>query len=72
MTRTTEMIKMKTAGRNLKFRILALQRMGAEQMRIRERGVLPESEIYFHTPSEMARRMFFMRLSRQAHILGDM
>lgn len=28
-------------------------------MKIRERGVLAESEIYFHTPSEMARRMFF-------------
>lgn len=28
-------------------------------MKIRERGVLNESEIYFHTPSEMARRMFF-------------
>lgn len=28
-------------------------------MIIRERRVLAESEIYFHTPSEMARRMFF-------------
>lgn len=49
-------------GKQLKkteFCIVAVQRMGEKQMKIRERGVLAESEIYFHTPSEMARRMFF-------------
>lgn len=28
-------------------------------MRIKEKGVLPESEVYFHTASETARKMFF-------------